>query len=292
MHKNWEPPITTSDGLLDNRVRKVAYDPDKDELWFDTRSGVCMYKPIFQTWYLGGEFPYDLVQSHKADTLLPVFFMDYGYHFLPEGYITDLYLNRYPVTDYYLDDWDDLWLGSWGLNAGIGSLRDLELHMFKFGLFDSDVNAIHLDGGVIWTGGKGFYTASEGITRFVQKKNIWEYFQADRINGLETNQVNSIEADSQYVWFGTESGLARYDKKKKLWITLTSFSGLRDDWISALKSDGEVLWVGTKSGLNFYWSKKDTLGYFRNELVNNVSSTLLRPIPSGCGWAPSGEWHV
>jgi ligand-binding sensor domain-containing protein len=290
MHKTWEPPMTTSDGLLDNRVRRVAYDPDKDELWFDTRSGVCMYKPIFESWYPGGECPYNLVQSHKADTLLPVLFMDYGYHFFPEGYITDLYLNRYPVTDYFLDDWDDLWLGTWGLNAGMGSVRDLELRMFKFGLYDSDVNAICLDRGVIWAGGRGFYTPSEGITRFDQAKNLWEYFQADRINGLGTNRVNMIEADSAYVWFGLENGLARYEKKKKLWTTFTTFSGLRDEWVSALKADGEVLWVGTKSGLNFYWAKKDTLGYFRNELVDNV---YIYSIETDSQWVWAGtEWGV
>lgn len=290
MQKEWEPPFTTSDGLLDNRVRKVVYDREKDEFWFDTRSGVCMYKPIFQTWYIGGEFPYNLVQSHKADTLLPVLFMDYGYNFYPEGYITDIDLNRYPVTDYYLDEWDDLWLGTWGLNAGLGSLRDLELNMFKFGLYDSDVKAICLDREAIWTGGKGFYMDSEGITRFDPEKNLWEYFDADLINGLETNQVNVIDADSKYVWLGTEQGLARYDKKKNRWMTFTTFSGLRDDWVDVLKSDGEVLWIGTKSGLNFYWSKKDTLGYFRNSLVDNVDIYTIE-VDSQWVWVGT-EWGV
>jgi len=289
-HRNWESPFTISDGLMDNRVRRVAYDSDKDELWFDTRSGVCMYKPIFQTWYIGGDFPENLVQSNKDNTPLPAFFMDYGYHFFPEGYITDLYLNRYPVTDYYLDDWDDLWIGTWGLNAGIGSLRDLELEMFKFGLYDSDVNAICLDRGVIWAGGRGFYQDAEAITRFVRAKNLWEYFQSDRINGLETSQVNVIETDSLYVWFGSENGLARYDKKKKDWITYTTFSGLRDDWVSTLKSDEEVLWIGTKWGLNYYWSDKDTLGYFRNELVNN---TYIFSVEADSQWVWVGtEWGV
>ncbi|MGB2697735.1 MAG: two-component regulator propeller domain-containing protein, partial [Candidatus Zixiibacteriota bacterium] len=268
--REWEPPFTTSDGLLDNRVNRVAYDQEKDELWFDTQSGMCMYKPIFRNWYIGGDFPQNLVQSYKPDTALPVFFMDYGYSFFPEGYITDIYLNRYPVTALYLDDWGDLWLGTWGLNAGIGSVRNLELQMFEFGLYDSDVNAICLDRGVIWTGGKGSYMESQGITRFVRQKNLWDYFKTERINELQTNQINVIEADSQYVWFGTEEGLTRYDKRKNSWKNFNTFSGLRDDWVSTLKSDEEVLWIGTESGLNFYWMEKDTLGYFRNTLVDNI----------------------
>jgi ligand-binding sensor domain-containing protein len=288
--EKWELPFTTSDGLLDNQVRKVAYDRENDELWFDTRSGVCMYQPIFRTWYIGGEFPENFVQSSEIDTLLPFLFMDYGYHFFSEGYITDLYLNRYSVTAYYLDEWDDLWVGTWGLNAGKGSFRYQELHMFKYGLYESDVNAVCLDKGEIWVGGKGLYTDSEGITRFVRGKNVWEYFDAEDISGLRTNKVNTIEADSQYVWFGTEQGLSRYDKKKNRWNTYTTFTGLRDDWVSALKSDGEVLWIGTESGLNFYWSEKDTLGYFRNRLVDNL---YIYGIETDTQWVWVGtEWGV
>ncbi len=288
--KKWEPPLTTSDGLLDNRVSLVAYDSDNDELWFDTRSGVCMYKPIFQTWYTGGRFPLHLVEGHKPDTLLPVFFMDYGYHFYPEGYITDLDLNHYPITVHYLDEWDDLWLGTWGLNAGLGSSRDLQLRMFRFGLYDSDVNALCPDRGVIWAGGKGLSVDSEGITRFVREKNIWEYFEADHINGLYSDQVNTIEADSRYVWFGTEDGLARYDKRKNRWVTFSTFTGLRDNWISTLKSDGDVLWIGTKSGLNYYLSEKDTVGYFRNRMVDNV---YIFSIEADSQWLWIGtEWGV
>ena len=286
----WEPPLTTSDGLRDNGVRMVAYDPDNDELWFDTRSGVCTYKPIFQTWYIGGNFPLNLIQSGKSDTLLPIFFMDYGYSFYPEGYITDLNLNRYSITVHYADRWDDLWLGTWGLNAGLASSRNLQLRMFKLGLYDSDVNALYMDQGTIWIGGKGLSLESEGITRFVREKSAWEYFEPIRINGLDNGQVNAIQADSQYVWFGTEEGLARYDKKKNRWVTLSTFKGLRDGWVSALKSDGDVLWIGTKSGLNFYLSEKDTLGYFRNRMVDN---TYISCLEADSQWLWVGtEWGV
>ena len=286
----WEPPLTTSDGLLDNNVTVAAYDQDNDEIWFGTRSGVCIYKPVFHTWYTGGAFPMNLVQSGKSDTLLPGFFMDYGYNFYSEGYITDLYLNRYPVTVHYKDDWDDLWLGTWGLNVGLGSLRDLQLRMFKIGLYDSDVNAICLDKGAIWVGGRGFSFDSEAITRFDRNKNVWEYFEPERIGGLDNGRVNSIDADPRYVWFGTQDGLVRYDKRKSRWITFSTFKGLRDDWVTALKSDGDMLWIGTKSGLNFYLSRKDTLGYFRNRLVDN---TYISSIEADSEWLWVGtEWGV
>ncbi len=288
--REWESPFTTSDGLLDNQVNRVAYDPEKDEIWFDTRSGVCMYKPIFRNWYIGGDFPENFLQNEKAGTALPVFFMDFGYHFYSEGYITDMYLNRYTITAHYLDEWGDLWLGTWGLNAGLGSVRSLDLQMFKFGLYDSDVNAVCLDKGVIWVGGRGIYAESQGITKFTRGENLWDYFEAGHINGLVTNRVNVIEADSQYVWFGTEEGLIRYNKKKDLWRTYNTFSGLRDNWVSALKSDEEVLWIGTESGLNFYWMEKDTLGYFRNNLVDNV---YISAIETDSQWVWVGtEWGV
>jgi len=271
--KSWELPFTTSDGLLDNRIRKIAYDPSIDELWFDTPSGASVYSPIFEEWYYGGGFPDSLVKNKNDKNPKPPFpqlLMEFGYAFYPEGYITDLKLNRYQVTDYLLDDWDNLWIGTWGLNAGVADLRYSELEMFKYGLYQKDVKAIILDGDHIWFGGKRLYPFENGITRFDRKEKSWDYFEEQKTSGLESAQINVIEADSDYVWFGTDFGLARYDKEKNLFRFYDTFNGLRDDRITSLRSDGQILWIGTGSGLNFFWLKKDSIGTIEDPLVKNV----------------------
>jgi ligand-binding sensor domain-containing protein len=79
-----------------------------------------------------------------------------------------------------------------------------------------------------------------------------------------------MEKDSQYVWFGTDRGLLRYDKKKNRWRTYDSFKGLWHNDVTALKSDEGSLWIGTGWGLNFYLPKKDSLIRIKDELLKGA----------------------
>jgi ligand-binding sensor domain-containing protein len=270
IREKWEKPFTTSDGIWDNRVKRIAYDPDRDELWFDTYSGTSMYQRTFEEWYSGGIFPDNLVKKDSPDSLPPQFFMEYGYTYFQGGYIMDLNLNRYEITSALKDDWENLWIGTWGLNAGRGYLRYLDLHMFKYGLYDSDVKAVLLDGETMWFAGTGDFYKSTGITRYNRKEDLWDYFEDRYLPGLCSNAVNVMEKDSTYVWFGTADGLARYNKKRNIWRSFTVFKGLRDNYITALKSDDEVLWIGTRVGLNFYWFKRDSIGTIPDNLVKGA----------------------
>jgi len=301
--KIWEPPFTTSDGLEDNRVERIAYDPVSDELWFDTPRGVSLYSPVFREWYYGGNFPESLIKSKNEKNPMPPFpqlLMEFGYTFYPEGYITDLEFNRFQVTDYLKDVWNNLWIGTWGLFGGVASLRYQELEMFEYGLYQKDVKAILIDGDQIWFGGKSTYSFENGITRYKRQEELWEYFEEEKIGGLESAQINVIASDSAYIWFGTDFGLARYDKEKKNFRFYDTFSGLKDDLVTSLKSDGDILWIGTRSGLNFFWPRKDSLGSIEDPLVKvapiNTIETEQNYLWVGTDWGvfrmekESGEW--
>jgi len=266
----WSEPITESDGLLDNRVEKIAYDPERNMLWFKTYSGVCRYDPGFEEWYYGGDFPYELMHKDSVNFLFPSFFMDFGYSFFPEGYIIDIYLNRYRVTNYLFDQWGSLWIGTWGLNAGVASLRDLELKMFQTGLYNQDVKALIIDGDNLWFGGRSFFYKEGGITRYNLKDKKWDYFESSSLQELLNKDVSCIEKDSRYIWFGTINGLLRYDKKKDRWSSYDNFKGLWNNEVTALKSEGGMLWIGTRWGLNFYLPKRDSIVRVKDELIKGA----------------------
>jgi ligand-binding sensor domain-containing protein len=77
----------------------------------------------------------------------------------------------------------------------------------------------------------------------------WIVFTAEN-SGLPHNRVLAVAwADAGEVWFGTESGLGRYDGSE--WLTYhTQEIGLEQDGVHALAigSDGR-LWVGTSAGV-------------------------------------------
>ena len=268
--KEWDPPFTTSDGLPDSWIRNVAYDPDRNEIWVDTYAGPAMYQPVFQEWSREFDFPGHLGESDTSHFNLPNLFMDFGLALLPDRYIMDSNLDQYKITDYLKGDFDDLWIATWGLGAGLASLRHLQLKMLKFGLYDKDVKAILIDGDDMWFGGSGFFYRSQGITRYNRKTGTWNYYSAPYTSSLVSNQVNAIEAGAKFVWFGTEDGLARFEKKKDSWKSYNTFKGLPDNEVTALNADGDILWIGTRLGLALYSVKKDSIRKVNDPLLKGI----------------------
>jgi ligand-binding sensor domain-containing protein len=268
--KKWETPFTKSDGLPDNWIRNIAYNPDRDEIWVDTYEGPAMYQRIFKEWYNESEFPEALSKTDTSDLDLPNLFMDYGFTFLPSGDIMDLDLNQYKITDYLKDDLDNLWIGTWGLGTGVASLRSLQLKMLKFGLYDKDVKAILIDGDDMWFGGSGFFYRSQGITRYNRKTENWNYYSPSYTFFQVSNQVSVMEADPKFVWFGSEDGLARFNKKTNNWKSYNTFRGLPDNKVTALNEDFGILWIGTRLGLAFCDVGKDSIQQVDDPLLKGL----------------------
>jgi len=268
--KKWETPFTESDGLPDNWIRNIAYNPQRNEIWVDTYAGPATYQPAFRAWSREFNFPGVLAKSDTLNLDLPIFFMEYGLTFMPNKYIMDLKLNQYKITDYLKGDFDDLWVATWGLGAGLAYLRSLQLKMLKFGLYDKDVKAILIDGDDMWFGGTGFFYRSQGITRYNRKNGTWDYFSTLYTPSLVSHEVNAMEADTKFVWFGTEDGLARFSKKDNSWKSYNTFKGLPDDEVTALNEDGDILWIGTRLGLAFCDVRKDSIGKVNDPLLKGL----------------------
>jgi ligand-binding sensor domain-containing protein len=268
--KKWETPFTTSDGLPDNWIRNIAYNPDGNEIWVDTYDGPASYQPVFREWSPEFNFPQNLAKSDTSDLSLPNFFMDYGLTFMPNRSIMDLNLNQYNIMDYLKDDFNDLWIATWGLGAGVAYLPSLQLKMLEFGLYDKDVKTILIDGDDMWFGGLGYGYRSQGITRYNRATETWDYYSAPYTPSLVSNQMNAMEADTKSVWFGTEDGLARFNKRNNNWKSYNTFKGLPDDEVTTLNEDGDILWIGTRLGLAFCDVRKD--------LIRKVDDPLLKEL--------------
>ncbi len=77
----------------------------------------------------------------------------------------------------------------------------------------------------------------------------------DRVDGLADNWVRSGYQDREgNLWFGTESGVSRYDGHH--WTTFTAKDGLGDNRVQAILQDREGhLWFGTWGGVSRYDGK-------------------------------------
>jgi len=189
----------------------------------------------------------------RAEISFPNFFMPSGYFFFPlekGGYIQDINLRRYHITSYLKDDWNNLWIGTWGLGAGLSDLRTDRLRLLPFGLMGKDVQALAFEADYLWIGGINRFEPSGGITRWDRRGDKWEYFEARYISGLRSDDVTVIQPDVPLVWIGTLDGLTLFNEKNGEWRTLTVFDGLSHNRIHDLSVSKGVLWVATENGID------------------------------------------
>ncbi len=181
---------------------------------------------------------------------LPDLFMGNGFLFFPDGIIQDTNLRRYTVTDFWIDDFQRLWMGTWGMGAGIADMRSFFLEPMPFGPYVTDIQSIVWDGNGMWIGGYPLDGESGGITYWNQEDGTWTTFESLLITPLRSDRVSAIAADENRVWFGTDEGLALYDKDRDRWRLLSIHDNLWDNRIITLAVGETFLWVGTPYGIN------------------------------------------
>lgn len=93
-------------------------------------------------------------------------------------------------------------------------------------------------------------------------------------NGLVTNAVWAVKQDKfGYIWFGTFSGLNRFDGYQFEHFSVENTPNLASDSITLLFTDsGGYMWVGTKSGLSGF--SPATLQFDRYTIFSEVSSVI------------------
>ena len=253
----WLRPLTTLDGLPDNRIEDLSFDRNSGELWVDTFRGTVRWLSRIETLLHGGERPAKLRRPRQRPAI-PQVFPPFGYD-LGRDRVRGPNRWSYPITDVLIDSWKILWIGTFGLGVGRADLGHGQLEFHPFGPLQENVTAIALDEGNIWFGGGPSYRGSkEGITRYDLQTEAWEHFRPREIIGLNDGDVSTILADGSRVWFGTATGLARYTKRGRNWVTYRLGRRGRDRVTALFRTEGR-LWIGTEAGLAVLDLKADTV---------------------------------
>ena len=243
--RTFQKSLTVLDGLPDNRIRSLAYDRSTGDLWFGTARGDGRWLSRLEIVSLAGRPPSGLgVPSSPAR--IPQVFPPFGYY-LDQDRVRGP-RRDYRITDVLLDSWGDLWVGTWGLGVGRADMRDNQLTFHASGPLDENVTAVARDGDWIWFAGDDTYDSpARGITRHRLGTDVWEYFEADQVIGIDDPRITAILPDSANVWFGTRRGLTRYHRETGRWLTYRA--SRRWGPVTALARDHGRLWVGTEIGL-------------------------------------------
>ncbi|MEO5889947.1 MAG: two-component regulator propeller domain-containing protein [Ferruginibacter sp.] len=102
--------------------------------------------------------------------------------------------------------------------------------------------------GTIWAG-----TYGDGVFHYNEKTGVQGQFLSEAGNPLSipSNLINKIFEDSGgNLWFATEGGLCRYEKKDSSFTRYTTLNGLPSNvTYSILEDDKKNLWISTSKGL-------------------------------------------
>jgi len=124
-------------------------------------------------------------------------------------------------------------------------------------LEDNHVTAIAVDpDDGVWFG-TTFYGYGDvlGVSRFVRKPSArWAVFGLSK--GILCSDITAVAIDPDFVWVGTQKGLARYSKEDRTWAFFNSPQQLSDLYINTIVVDTPNVWIGTGSGITVF--NKDT----------------------------------
>ena len=153
--------------------------------------------------------------------------------------------NNFIVTIFQTRDHQIL-IGTWGGLFRYNRPTDDFTPVQEFG---SHIQALlEDDQGILWC-----CTQGEGISYYDPRTRRYGSFRCDPNDpgSLVDDHVNGIFQDSKTnLWFATEGGLCRYEKKSRRFTRYTIRNGLPDNLIFRILEDGKHnLWISTSKGL-------------------------------------------
>jgi len=307
MKNSWDPPVTQSNNFKGSKALLVAIDRFFSKLWVVSDSALSIYIPQISFWektipltsmpsrsissigfnedkvfiYGNNTFYYSkrgILYWQKWEGSLPQDIEWFGekakksirdYPFLTPYYVTDKYFNRYEYTALAVDK-KDMWLGTDGFGIIHNNIYTWNGTYYLEGIANNDVTALLHDGDSFWCGGRN--GSGKGITYINFTTGKGQYFRAENIYGINSDNVYVIIGNGNSIWFGTDEGLLLYDKDKDKWKTFSIFDGLPGKNVISLILKEDTLFIGTDEGLAFLINKKnllETIETFKNIAIND-----------------------
>lgn len=227
------------------------------DIWFETRSGAMLRGNKFGGGLLSTGSNNPLLGSEQwfgsrvqRPAQFPQFFMSRGYLFDPRGELQDFHLRNAEVTAAVKDGWGHMWLGTWGLGAIKADLQVERAEALEFGLANRRVDAIAITENGLWIGGRVDEIGTGGITRWDQRRNAWEYFEAKYNSEMVSDEINNFVVAGEKIYCATRYGVGIYDTRKDRWRRLTVFDGLEKENVNDIAIDSDYLWVASDGGIN------------------------------------------
>ena len=248
--KFWIDPMTVTDGIPDKKIDNIAYDPSYDRIWVATSLGNAYYQPTFERWYSGGDFPSDLVRNDFRAGAYPLLTTEFGYSY-QNGRIVDQVFRNYQLTRGVDDGFFHLYVGTWGLGAGMISTRYGELDLLRYGPYSDDVSALIRTGGYFWMGAGFAETIDPGISRADTSMQEWHWYVPQYTDGLASARLTCAIDDKKATWLGTDYGVVRYDKDGDRFTSYGDFASLPSLDVTSLAADSAWVYVGTDNGLGY-----------------------------------------
>jgi ligand-binding sensor domain-containing protein len=248
--KKWLEPLTVTDGLPNERVDNIAYDPEWDRIWVETPSGNAYYDPTLERWYFGGDFPSQYARNDYNSANFSLLNTRFGY-FYQDGYLSDRFGRRYMLTHGIADNFDNLFVGTWGMGPVRINTRYNDLDLLPYGPYDYDISNVVKIGDEFWLGDGGVGLGSGALTRFKIKSGEWEWYEPMYTDGLASARLINGWGDKNTVWLGTGYGLTRYNIKDNSFMTLADNSSLPSVNVLSVVVGPEYVFTGTTNGLGY-----------------------------------------
>lgn len=225
--------ITSKDGLSSEMVYAIAV--KGDQIWFGTYGGgATLYdksKKIYKAYTTKGE------PMEKVDDGVSIKWKN---------------LLSYNHVSVILPDGDRIWFGTYFYGFGGGGISYYSPQRNppwkRFNTNDGRAKKIvsmAVDGESVLVG------SEKGLSLLDKKTEQWRGFYSTQ-NGLSGNFVNTILVQPDFVWMGTNGGISRLHKDKKVWKTYSQKEGLAGAAeIKSLVQVGERIWAGGLDGTLF-----------------------------------------
>ncbi len=268
--ERWLPPLTTSSGMPDNRVRRLAVDRLTDEIWIETPIGLSYFSPTFEDWSSTTDFPNDKeARTAFRASSMPQYFTPFGYSFFAPDRLLDRYHLEYRITQYLQDDAGIAWLGIWGLGPGKIDDPAGQMVLLPQGPYDDDIADLEVVDNEIWFlgGGLGFPGM---ISVYDRETQDWNYFDSRREREILSDQYYTITHDKSRVWIGAEIGLIEYDRKERRFSSYSGFSGISGERVTALLPIKNNLLIGTERGVSIFDLARDSIYEANTALTRNL----------------------
>ncbi len=247
IYNRWLDPLTEGAGLPSNYIIRLAYDPQFNELWAQTRNGPAKYNLTFAEWYAESEFPDSLERNDWKSTLFPSLFTPFRLSY-QAGVLQDQFFRTFRITSGIRDGQNDLmYIGTWGLGPGVINTRYRNLILLPYGPYNSAISKVIEVGRYLWMGTPSVVSGG-ALTRFDRRTGEWKYYEQTAVAELRNSELLAAVETGDYTWIATRDGLIRKDSDDRMRL-YTTFQGLPSDEVLALCLYNGRIFIGTTDGL-------------------------------------------